>query len=49
MDFSASKRERKATAILAAAAHVFARRGLKASTMDEIARAAGVAKGTLHR
>lgn len=48
MDFSASKRERRATAILAAAAHVFARRGLKASTMDEIARAAGVAKGTLY-
>jgi AcrR family transcriptional regulator len=48
MDFTASKRETKATAILAAAAHVFARRGLRASTMAEIARAAGVAKGTLY-
>lgn len=41
-------REARAQAILAAAARVFARRGLESCTMDEIAREAGVAKGTLY-
>ena len=34
--------------ILDAAAAVFARRGFRAATMDEVAAAAGVAKGTLY-
>jgi len=41
-------REARAQAILAAAARVFARRGLESCTMEEIAREAGVAKGTLY-
>jgi len=41
-------RELKSARILTAAAQVFARRGLEASTMSQIAAAAAVGKGTLY-
>lgn len=44
---SAHKKKRRA-AILNAALEVFARRGIRAGTGEEIARAAGCAKGTLY-
>lgn len=42
------RRSRTRTAVLEAAAQVFARRGFDAATVDEVAREAGVSKGAVY-
>lgn len=43
-----SKREQKRLAIIEAASHIFLERGYHASSMDDIAKVAGVAKQTIY-
>jgi TetR/AcrR family fatty acid metabolism transcriptional regulator len=45
---SAADKQQKSTRILQAAMHVFARKGFKAAALEEVAREAGTAKGTLY-
>jgi TetR/AcrR family fatty acid metabolism transcriptional regulator len=45
---SAADRQQKSTRILQAAMHVFALKGFKSAALEEVAREAGIAKGTLY-